>query len=196
MTIRTVLAASAVACSASTALAAIDGFTDFGAWEAAAGGPAVTDDLSSYGVVNLALGENDFFNGYSVILDGTGTGGTNINGATNLVFTLGGELDSITFAFDQPQTGFGADWLNTFVSNGLTVTINGESFNVEDFVPEPNFEFVGFAGDPFTEAVLTVTDPNGGTEFAAISNVYFAIPAPSGIAALALGGLVAARRRR
>lgn len=172
-------------------------FIDFAAFEAAAGNPVITDDFASYGEVSLNLGSNDF-NGYSIVLEGTGTGGTNINSATNLVFTLGGDLESITFEFDQPITGFGADWLNSFVSNGLTVAVNGQLFNVEDAVNEPSFEFVGFAGGgAFNSPSITVTNPGGGTEFAAISNLYYApVPAPASAALLGLGGLAAARRRR
>ena len=154
-------------------------FTDFSAWEAAAG-PSVQDDLSSYGVVDLVLGENSFFDGYSVTLVGTGTGGTSINSATNLVFTLGAELESMTFSFDEPVSGFGATWLNSFVSNGLTVTINGMPFNVEDSLPAANFEFLGFAGGgSFSDAIVTVTNPGAGTEFAAISDVFYStVPEP------------------
>ncbi|MEM9558693.1 MAG: hypothetical protein AAF995_00160 [Planctomycetota bacterium] len=197
MQIKSALAASAVAVVASTA-GAVDAFTDFAAWEAAAGNPVTTDDFASYGVVDLALGANDFFNGYTVTLAGTGTGGAEINGASNFVFTVGGDLESITFDFDQNVTGFGADWLNSFVSNGLTVTINGEAFNVEDSVAAPNFDFIGYAdGAGFGGASITVTNAGGSTEFAAISNLYFAVvPAPAGLGALALGGLLATRRRR
>ena len=191
-----VLAATAAAVAAPATLAQ-SAFTDFAAWEAAAG-PSVQDDFSSYGAVSLALGENSFFNGYSITLAGTGTGGAAINGATNFVFTLGAELQSITFNFDEPVNGFGADWLNSFVSNGLTVTINGTPFNVEDFVPGANFDFLGFAGGaPFTDASVTVTNPGGSTEFAAISSLYYSVvPAPASAALLGLGGLAAARRRR
>lgn len=197
MQFKSVLAASAVVVVASGAHA-VDAFSDFAAWEAAAGNPVTVDDLSSYGVVNLALGDNSFFNGYTVTLAGTGTGGATINSASNFAFTLGGELESITFSFDQNVTGFGAEWLNSFVSNGLTVTINGQAFNVEDTVPQPNFDFVGYADAAgFSGAEITVTNNNGTTEFAAISTVYFAVvPAPAGVGALALGGLLATRRRR
>lgn len=190
------LVASAAAVAAPTANAQ-SVFTDFAAFEAAAGNPVTTDDFSSYGVVNLALGSNAF-NGYSIVLAGTGTGGTAINSATNLVFTLGAALQSITFAFDQPITGFGATWLNSFVSNGLTVTINGNAFNLEDTVAAPNFDFIGFAGGgAFNNPVITVTNPTGTTEFAAISDLSFAVvPAPASAAILGLGGLAAVRRRR
>ncbi|MEL6499415.1 MAG: hypothetical protein AAGJ54_10895 [Planctomycetota bacterium] len=189
-------AACAAGAVASTA-AAQSAFTDFAAWEAAAGNPAVTDDFSSYGEVTLNLGSNDF-NGFSIVLDGTGTGGTAINSATNLVFTLGDELQSITFEFDQPITGFGGTWLNSFVSNGLTVEVNGIDFNVEDSVGAPNFDFIGWAGGgEFNSPTITVTNPTGATEFAALSSISWApIPAPASAALLGLGGLAAARRRR
>ena len=173
-------------------------FTDFSAWEAAAG-PSVQDDLSSYGEVDLVLGENSFFNGYSVTLAGTGTGNAGINGATNLVFTLGDELESMTFTFDQPVNGFGATWLNSFVSNGLTVTINGMPFNVEDSLPAANFEFLGFAGGAaFSDAVVTVTNAGAGTEFAAISDVFYSTvptPIPSCLSLFSIVAWAVARRR-
>ncbi len=196
MRVLSVAAASAAAVVASGAHAQ-SVFTDFGAWEAAAGGSSVTDDFSSYGLVDLVLGSNDF-NGYSIILEGTGTGGTNINGATNLVFTLGADLESITFEFDQPLLGFGATWLNSFVSNGLTVEVNGQLFNLEDTIAAPNFDFIGFAGGgAFNNPTITVTNPTGATEFAAISDLSFAVvPAPASAALLGLAGLTAARRRR
>ncbi|MEL7472828.1 MAG: hypothetical protein AAGK04_05865 [Planctomycetota bacterium] len=198
MSIRTWIAASAAAVVAPTALA-VDAFSDFVLWEAAAGAPAITDDLSSYGVVDLVLGDNDFFDGYTVTLAGTDTGNTNINSASNLSFTLGGDLESITFTFDEPISGFGASWLNSFVTNGLTVTINGEALNVEDVIAEPDFDFIGFAdsGGPLDGAVVTVTNPTGSTEFAAISEIHYAvIPAPATAGLLGLAGLAAARRRR
>lgn len=195
MNTRTILTAAAIAAVAQPALA-VDPFTDFGDWEAAAGS-SITDDLTSYGVVDLNLGANDFFNGYTVTLEGTGTGGAAINGASNFVFTLGDELQSITWTFDDDVNGFGADWLNSFVSNGLTVTIDGESFNVEDSLPAANFEFLGFANATFAGASLTVTNAGAGTEFAAISNVYYApVPSPAGLSALGMVGLLASRRRR
>lgn len=192
-----VAVASAAAVAAPTAVAQ-SAFDDLAAFEAAAGGSAVVDDFVAYGVIDLALGANNFFNGYSVVLSGSGTGGATINSASNFVFTLGADLESITFNFDQPITGFGADWLNSFVSNGLTVTVNGNAFNVEDTVNEPSFEFVGVAGGgAFNGPSITVTNPGQGTEFAAISNLYYVpVPAPASAALLGLGGLAAARRRR
>ncbi len=191
-----VFAALAAGAVASTATAQ-SVFTDFAAWEAAALNPVTTDDFSSYGVVNLNLGSNAF-NGYSIVLEGTGTGGTAINGVSNLVFTVGGELESITFAFDQPITGFGATWLNSFVTNGLTVTINGNAFNLEDTIAAPNFDFIGFAGGGFfNNPTITVTNPTGTTEFAAIRDLSYAVvPAPASAGLLGLAGLAAARRRR
>ncbi|GEM_PF-6965117 len=196
MDTRYIVTAAAIASVAQTA-SALDPFTDFGAWEAAAG-PSIMDDFTSYGAVDLNLGENDFFDGYTVTLEGTGTGGAAINGASNFVFTLGEELQSITWTFDEDITGFGADWLNSFVSNGLTVTIDGQSFNVEDSLPAANFEFLGFAnGGSFAGATLTVTNAGAGTEFAAISNLYYApVPSPAGLSALGMVGLLASRRRR
>ncbi len=196
MSARTLLAASVVAAFASSALA-FDAYTDFAAWEAVAG-PSTLDDLTSYGTVALGLGDNTFFDGYTVTLTGSAGAAASINAASNLVFTLGAELESITFTFDEQVNGFGATWLNSFVSNGLTVTINGESFNIEDSIFEANFDFVGFAnGGPFSNATVTVTNPGQGTEFAAISEVYYSVvPAPASAAGLGIAGLVALRRRR
>ena len=196
MNYRMLMAASAIAIGAQSALA-VDAFTSLPAWEAAAG-TAIIDDFTSYGIVDLALGDNNFFNGYTITLAGTGTGGTNINGANNLVFTLGAELESMTFTFDSTITGIGADWLNSFVSNGLTVTVNGEAFNVEDFVPQANFEFLGFtdSGNPLSGATVMVTNPGQATEFAAISNLYYAVPTPATAAVFGFAGLAATRRRR
>ncbi len=191
------MSAGALALASGSAFGVVTAFDDQSAWEAAAGGAATVDDLSSYGVVSLTLGSNGFFNGYSIDLAGTDDGNTNVNSATNLAFTLNGGLDSITFVFDQPVLGFGGVWLNTFVSNGLSVTIDGQTFNVEDTVAAPDFEFVGYASDtPFTTATLTATNPSGGTEFAAISDVLFVVPTPASAAMLGLGGLAMVRRRR
>ena len=186
-----------VASLSGSAFAVVTGFTDQGAWEAAAGGPAVVDDLSSYGEVTLTLGSNSFFNGYSVDLDGVGTGGANVNSGGTFVFTVGGDLDSLTFDFDAPILGFGGSWLNTFVTNGLSLTIDGQTLDIESFVPTPDLEIVGFASDtPYSQAEQTVTDPGGASEFAALTDVLFVVPTPASAALLGMGGLAMARRRR
>jgi len=175
----------------------VDVFTDLSLWESSVNAP-MTDDLTSYVETDLVLGDNDFFAGYSVNLAGTGVGGANVNSADNFAFTLGGDLESITFNYDQPQDGVGFTILNSFVSNGLTITINGEAFDVESFIPSPSFEFLGFTdASGISSATFTVTDPGGATEFAAISDVHTSvIPSPASTALLGLGGLIAARRRR
>lgn len=195
MKTRTFAAIAAAAAIAPAALA-YDAYTDLSAWEAAAG-TATHDDLSSYGTISLAPGANDF-DGYTVTLAGASTGSAAINSATNFTFTLNTGLDSITYTFDSAVSGFGAVWLNSFVSNGITMSIDGgESFNLEDYYAAANFDFLGFAGGSFTTVTITATDPLGGSEFAAISDVYYTpVPAPASAALLGLGGLAMTRRRR
>ncbi|MEO1128481.1 MAG: hypothetical protein AAFX05_02100 [Planctomycetota bacterium] len=191
-------AAGMVALCTSFSSAAVTSHTTVASFDAANGVASTLDDLSSYGTVSLNLGTNAFPSGYSIDLAGASDGSTELNGATNLVFTLApGGLDSLTFNFDQPIVGFGATWLNSFVSNGLNVTIDGQTTNLESIIAEPNFDFIGFSSDvPFTTATVTLLDPAGSSEFAAISEVYFAVPAPGSAAALGLAGVALIRRRR
>ncbi|MEM8834806.1 MAG: hypothetical protein AAGD00_03195 [Planctomycetota bacterium] len=190
--------AASLSCAATAGV--VDPFTDQAAWEAALGNTGiVADDFSAYGEVDLNLGVNTGFNGYDIQLEGTDNGDAGINSATNLTFTLDENgLSKLSFVFDQDLNGFGGIWLNSFVSNGLTVENGIASFDVESFVPAPSFEFFGFTSSvPFNTVTITLTEPIQSTEFAALSDIlYQNVPTPGAASLVALAGLAATRRRR
>lgn len=190
--------AASLSCAATAGV--VDPFTDQMAWEAALGNTAITtDDFSAYANTDLNLGVNTGFNGYDIQLEGSADGNTEFNSVVNLSFTLDPNgLTKLSFVFDQDLNGFGANWLNSFVSNGLTVDNGIASFDVESFVPAPSFEFFGFTSSvPFNTVTVTLTDGAGASEFAAISDLFFQnVPAPGAAGMFALAGLAAARRRR
>lgn len=123
-------------------------------------------------------------------------GGTDETGSFTVSFGFGGAVRAFGFDLSGFQPQFAAGGFNLSLFNGGQL--------VEDiFVPsdQPNSEvrFYGFlsAADFDSASVnIPVLGSNQSADFVAFDGVTWAVPAPAPLSMLALGGLVATRRRR
>ena len=138
------------------------------------GGTLITDQYSELGVLFTDSNDHVFVNS-SFLNDGVGLDGNS----------------SITVAFDTLQFGFAADFPGI---NRYRLFRDGELIHMTSALGGPGKGwFVGLIfTEPFDEVAMD--DPFGFE--VSIDDLHFGIPTPSGLALLAVGGLVGCRRKR
>lgn len=120
---------------------------------------------------------------------------------------------SVGFSLDASVEAFGfniSGWAPTVAAGGPTGGTNITLLNggqvVDDFfllrdVFATDVTFIGVASDvPFDEIRLSIAQlfplPSGESDYVAFDDAAWVVPAPGGASLLALGGLIAVRRRR
>ncbi len=188
-------------------------FTDRTAWETAVAEPVTVEDFDSIGTYQLIEGINNAGlidielinlagqNEWNAVTSG---GSQNVNGT---VFYQGGcnansetvsnsGADFIDLHLPRPVMAFGADFASTHSGDGLTLSVNGETFEFSNLLPaEQGSGFVGFISTEHF-SVVRLFDADKREAFG-VDNVSFALtPEPGTIALLALGGLGILRKRK
>ena len=186
-------------------------FTDRGAWEAAVGGSFVTEDFNALASAGMSLGTNSVGR-IDVEVGGTDPGNNAIGGAFTVNGTQSITLESdtngsdlqdvsIDFSADAPVIGFGADWVSTTNSGGLTVIIDGMTVEFADHLVSGD-GFLGFVSDTaFSSAVFgqvnqATNEIFGLDDLSISSSAAVSEPAVASLLGLGLLGAFAATRRR
>ncbi len=191
MTRQTTLAAIAVGAMAVSAHADFTAYEDFDAWQDASGpfttltftefehGTHLTDQYSEFGATFPNGGMNHFVIEAESFGDGHG---------------LQGQDGTVTIDFDEPQAWLG----HTHFGLGGIELYDGDElvYANDDFGASggPWFSGVVSTDQLFDRAVLF--KPEGSFPVIWVDDITYGIPAPGGVAALALAGLLGGSRRR
>lgn len=118
-------------------------------------------------------------------------GGSNSN---NTAGTLSG-ADFIDLHLPYAVTAFGGDFYSTHSGAGLTLSINGQTYEFTDLLPDGiGSGFLGFIStDAFS--IVRLFDAEKRETFG-LDNLSFAAPEPTTLVLLAVGGLAILRRKR
>lgn len=187
-----------VAMPATSTCAAVTVYTSRAAWEIAVANNFVTENFNSLTTGPLSSG-----------LNSAGLFDIRVNGlVSGNQFTSGlfaGETSSQfgrtqDFVFPSAVSGFGGDWLLATTSAHLTVTINDETIQFDNYLAGNGNGFLGFvSSSPFAEARFD-DEGHSGNEQYLLDNLSFAtVPEPAAGALMIVVGLlslcVRARRR-
>jgi hypothetical protein len=117
-------------------------------------------------------------------------GGSNRN---NTAGTLSG-ADFIDLHLPYAVTAFGGDFCSTHSGDGLTLSVNGQTYEFTDLLPTgAGSGFLGFIStDSFSTVRLFDAEKR---ETFGLDNISFAAPEPATLVLLAFGGLTALRKR-
>jgi len=188
-------------------------YTDRASWESALGGGMIfVEDFNSLDTGDIADGATLDTGIIQITRDGSPNGGDgglaispgsqfgNFDGTTHLDGETGvGPHERVDFGFNGNAVfAFGADWVSPFSGDGIAIEV-GDTLILLDSIAGFDSGFVGFisASDTFsTISVVGTPDAISFQELWQADNVSYAVPAPSAIALLGLGGLITARRRR
>lgn len=192
----------AVVASCGAAASAQVFIDDQAGWEAAAVGPITAPDYVALGAALFDIGSTDYNGLFTVTVATNGAsfnpdGDAEINAIGNFVFDFD-PVTSVTITFNEAITGFAANWSNTFVQDGFSVSTNTATYDLNVLADPLSSTFIGVqeaAG--FTSITLTTTDPNPGDDFVFFNSLQWsAVPSPGAAALAGLAGLAGLRRRR
>jgi hypothetical protein len=199
--------------SVSFSHAALTFYTNRAAWETAVANPILTEDfdsippyllqegINSAGLIDIELINLVAPSIWNSINNGSGSqsvngspfyqGGSNANNST-------GELsgaDFIDLHLPYAVIAFGGDFCSTHSGDGLTLSVNGESYEFTDLLPGGvGSGFLGFISTvPFTTVRLYDAEKR---ETFGLDNVSFAVPEPGTLVLLAVGAISLLRKRR
>ena len=186
-------ALAATALCASSASAGL--FLDRADWVNALGGDVTSPDYAAFSNTTFTNGVPvDLGGNYTVTAEG---GNATLNQVPNFIFGFSSTgLQTVTFEFPEPINGFAANWSNTFVEDGFSVSTPSNTYALNEISDDLDALFIGFTEDtPFTTIIFSATnDP--GTDFVFFNTFEFGVPAPGAVAMLLPIGLASARRRR
>jgi len=207
------IACLAGAAFAAPAVAQLTVFTDRGAWEAAIGGnPVFVEDFNNLATGDIADGSTLDTGIIQITRDGGPNGADgalaispgdqfgNFDGTNHLDGETGiAPGERVDFGFNgQSVFAFGADWVSPFSGDGIALEV-GDELILLDAVAGFDAGFIGFVSGSATFSTISVVGTPEDISFQELwqaDNVSYAVPTPSAIALLGLGGLVAGRRRR
>lgn len=209
----TTLIAFAAGVIATPALAQLTVYTDRAAWEAAIGAnPIFVEDFNNLATGEIADGFTLDTGIIQITRDGSPNGADgalaispgsqfgNFDGTNHLDGETGimpGER--VDFGFNGNSVfAFGADWVSPFSGDGIALEVGNELILL-DAVTGFNSGFIGFVSASATFSTISIVGTPEDITFQELwqaDNVSYAVPAPSAMALLGLGGLVAGRRRR
>jgi hypothetical protein len=192
------------------ASAALVGYTDRTAWEAAVGGSFVEEDFSttasgSYETTPIDVGDftvsvsgSTFGSSWHNIgpLGSGGAASSSVNGSQQLNLSTG-DVGGTTLEFDNSIYAFGANWAGVSDSRTTSFLIDG----IELDIPALTGGFFGFVSDTaLTTNFLTLTA--GAADGFGMDDLVYSysssVPEPSTVALLGLGvlGLRLSRRKK
>lgn len=168
-----------------------------GDWDVAAGalGPIIDLEIGISGGPLSAGVPLDLGNGVTATANGPDVS----NDAIGFTATLGGGTTELRFDFTTPILAWSFDIANGNVTNGLTITTEGDSYDLEALNGGAVFDPTGVVEDAGISSItFRVTDPAGATEFFFLDEPlrYVEVPAPGAAVLFGAAGLAAARRRR
>lgn len=192
-------------------LAQVTVYLDRTAWEAAVGDfmvedfntqtPGIIADGSTLDTGMLQITRDGSPNGGDGLLE-IEPGGNfgNLDGTTFLSGETGASPhENVLVEFGgQSIYAFGADWFSPFSGDGIGIQVGNELILL-DSITGFNTGFVGFVLESGTvDSISIVGNPDAVTfqELWSADNFSYAVPAPSALALLGAGGLIASRRRR
>lgn len=116
-------------------------------------------------------------------------------GSYSVEYTFGGSINAFGFDLSGAEFGSAADGFN------ITTFSNGQIANDFFFPSDQLFSvrFYGLVSDQSFDAIrinMPVLGTNGTADYVAFDDVTWGVPSPSALPMLALGGLVASRRKR
>lgn len=207
------IACLAGAAFAAPAMAQLTVYTDRAAWEAAVGAnPIFVEDFNNLATGEIADGATLDTGIIQITRDGSPNGADgalaispgdqfgNFDGTNHLDGETGimpGE--SVDFGFNGSSVfAFGADWVSPFSGDGIALEVGNELILL-DSIAGLDAGFIGFVSDSATFSTISVVGTPEDITFQELwqaDNVSYAVPAPSALALLGLGGMVAGRRRR
>ncbi|MGE3180186.1 MAG: PEP-CTERM sorting domain-containing protein [Phycisphaerae bacterium] len=202
-------AAMAMACSAFGGTMV---FTDRGAWEAAVGGPIVTEDFNSLGTQSIADGQTLDTGLIQIKRDGSPNGADgalliepgsafgNFDGTNFLDGETGAAPhERVDLSFGGANiVAFGADWVSPFSGDGIGIEV-GSDLILLDSITGFNAGFVGFISDTDSfETISIVGNPANVTfqELWSADNFSFVVPEPGTLSLLFVGAAALGARRR
>ena len=193
-------AAGAIAALAMTANAGVffdTTQTGNGDWDVAAGalGPILDIEIGQSAGALVAGVPINLPNGITAVADGPDV----TNDGIGFAATLGGSTTTLTFNFATPILAWSFDIANGNVTNGLTVTTDLASYDLEALNGGPIIDPIGVVENgPISSITFAVTDPAGATELFFLDEPLriVEIPTPGTAAIAGLAGLAAIRRRR
>ena len=194
-----------------SASAGVTIYTDRAAWLADLGVAPTIEDFNSTAVQTIADGSsintgiltitrdgsNNMGDGDLEIRDGSQFG--NIDGTNFLYGETGVEPhETVNISFNGAQAfAFGADFSSPFSGDGIGVQVDGITYLL-DYIPSFDTGFFGIISNSSTFGSVSIVgteDPITFQELWQADNLGFAVPAPASASLLALGALVARRRR-
>lgn len=193
------------------ALGQLTVYTDRAAWEAAVGS-FMTEDFNNLTPGVIADGATLDTGMIQLTRDGSDNGGDglfevepggnfgNVDGTTFISGETGASPhENILVEFGgQSIFAFGADWFSPFSGDGIGIQVGNELILL-DSISGFDIGFVGFTLDAGSVNSIAIVGNPGTITFQELwsaDNFSYAVPAPSALALLGLGGMVAGRRRR
>lgn len=193
-----------------TAFSAVTVYTNEAAWLAATSGSISTENFESSPLGALSAGTTDI-GSFDITIDNNNEGqiaivnGGSINGSRQ----FNGDVDTdSTLSVDfsnfsaSPLYAFAGEWASTTSGDLLTVNINGQVVQFDNYLAGTGNGFLGFIDtDGFTSMTFGTEGTTAFGEFFSLDNVQFAsasVPEASSIYLLAFGllGLFGIARRK
>jgi hypothetical protein len=177
------------------------GFTEAGAWEAAAGSATGWQDFESFPTSSMQRGANTF-GGLTVSIshESVSSADVRIGGPNGSRFAWtylrGSSLSSMTWTFDRAVNAFSADFFSVSSGDGLVAWVNGTAFDLGTLGVRDGF-FGVVSDSAFSSVTFTLARPTRVGEGWGADNVrWSAVPGPGVLGVCGVMGLVASRRRR